>query len=55
MHLRGPFFDVAYFAGRAISIGVLYLWDNVPHRVDRFGVGALGDLALLAEVEIIHS
>ena len=34
-------------------IGVLCVWDDVPHQVDAFDVSALRDLALLAEAEII--
>jgi hypothetical protein len=34
-------------------IGVLCIWDNVPHAVDGFDIGALRDLALLAEAEIV--
>ena len=34
-------------------IGVLCVWDDVPHDVGAFDVSALRDLALLAEAEII--
>lgn len=34
-------------------IGVLCVWDDVPHVVDDFDLAALRDLALLAEAEII--
>lgn len=36
-------------------IGVLCVWDVVPHPVADFDVGALRDLALLAEAEIISA
>lgn len=36
-------------------IGVLCVWDDVPHEVEDFDLSALRDLALLAEAEIISA
>jgi GAF domain-containing protein len=46
---------IRFYAAQPIEsiIGVLCVWDTAPHDIDDFDVGALRDLALLAEAEII--